>query len=266
MRVRSPLSILISLLLLIVSCTGASNSDGEFSGSRCFVTVETGRGISCSYMEKFTMNDAEIISDTIHLLHVHCLDGGTFTHVDSLSSYADYLRACVAGERVSGGEFPSIKSDFYRKVADVKGREDVLQLSDMLERKSYCHRFHFYYPDGVNFYRNVLRFEIAYFKYREGDINSSLRILYSLEKSKDSRIVWLARKLKNRIYAQLQQPPDTSPIPFPISGDSVIVHSILCEMDFPETLVVRGGRLHVWISPFSRRFLGDSLSLNEIGG
>ena len=253
MRVLLLSSILISFLL---SC---GPSRPSFEGSRCFVTLETDSNIRCSYHENFSIGK---IPDTIHLLYTYCLDGNSFLYVDSLSKYGDYVRTCLRGESI--GKSVSLLDTFYREVVRARDRGDVLRLSDILERKFYCHRFRFYYPEKVNFYRNILRFETAYFHYRRGNINSALRILYSLEKSKDVRVVWIARRLKNRIYEHLNQPADTSSVPFPMEGDTLLIYIPRCEMDFPETLIVRGGRLHLWISPFSRRFLGDSLFLNEI--
>ncbi len=248
MRVRSLSFILISASILLGACS--HRKVPFFEGNGCFVSVEKVDTFYCQYVENFRLDSSFALSSDLIMLYAHCLDGKKIFLREGSSHTADYLGSCIfSWKKPEGMVFkPFGEPRFYRLLAEAKGRRDLLYVADMLERKSYCNYFHFYYPRYVEFYRKIIRFRLALEETREGNYNDALRILASLIGDGDYRIRFVAAALRDTIMRRLGQEPRNVEVKVDLEGDT-IVRQPVCEMDFPETLVVKEGVLVRWETP-----------------
>ncbi len=248
MRVRSLLFILISIPLISGACSRRSTP--FFQGNACFVSVEKVDTFYCRYVDSLRLDSSIVSSRDVKMLYAYCLDGKRIFIREGSSWMVDYASFCLfpgSGGRERAFGFP-IEPRFYKLLEEARGRDGLMYLADMLERKSYCNHFHFYYPDRVNFYREVIRFRMALEEMRSGNYNESLKILASLSGSGDFRIRFIVNALRDTIMRRLGQEPESRPVRVDIQGDTLI-RGPVCEMDFPETLVVRDGFLIEWRTP-----------------
>ncbi len=253
MRVRLLSSILISAFLLSGACS--RRNAPFFEGRGCFVSVEKVDTFYCNYVENFRLDSSMVSLRDVKMLYAYCLDGKHIFIREGSSWMVDYVNSCIFSARAKEGmasSFP-VKPRFYRLLEEAKGREDLLYLADMLERKSYCNYFSFYYPRRVAFYREVIRFRMALEEMKSGNYNESLKILASLSSSGDFRIRFIASALRDTIMRRLGQEPKMVPVRVDLAEDTLIVNPV-CEMDFPETLVVRNGILVRWKTPIIPNF------------
>ncbi len=253
MRVRSPSFILISVSLILGACSRTSTP--FFEGSDCFVSIEKTDTFYCTYVEHLRLDSSLVPGEDVKMLYAYCLDGGSVFVREGSSWMVEYVKSCVLSGGVRGGmafQFP-VKPRFYRLLEEARGREDLMYLADMLERKSYCNYFSFYYPDKVDFYREVIRFRMALEEAKSGNYNEALKILSSLSRSGDYRIRFIVDALRDTIMGRLGQETDTEPVKVDIREDTLIRIPV-CEMDFPETLVVKEGVLLQWKTPIIPEF------------
>jgi len=248
MRVLSLSFILISLSILLGACS--RQKVPFFEGRGCFVSVEKVDTFYCQYVENFRLDSSFILSDDLIMLYAYCLDGKSMFLREGSSHAVDYVNACIFSDRKPGSMTmkPFGEPRFYELLARADEREDLLYVADMLERKSYCNYFHFYYPKDVDFYRKVIRFRLALEETKRGNYNEALRILSSLSDEEDYRIRLVVNALRDTIMKRLGQDPRESKVEVDLREDT-LVRQPVCEMDFPETLVVEDGVLKRWESP-----------------
>jgi len=248
MRVRSLSFILISLPILLGACS--RQKVPFFQGNGCFVSVEKVDTFYCQYVENFRLDSSFILSNDLIMLYAHCLDGKSIFLREGSSHIIDYVNSCIFSREKPEGMalMPFGEPQFYRFLAEAEGRRDLLYVADMLERKSYCNYFHFYYPRDVDFYRKVIRFRLALEETKEGNYNEALRILSSLSDEEDFRIRFVVNALRDTIMRRLGQNPEERRVMVNFQDDT-LVREPVCEMDFPETLIVHEGELIRWNTP-----------------
>ncbi len=247
MRVRSPSFILISVSLILGACSRGNAP--FFEGYGCFVSVEKVDTFYCRYVDSLRLDSSMVFGDDLKMLYAYCLDGKSVFVKEGSSWMVDYVNSCIfsRGRAMEAPGFP-VKPRFYRLLEEARGKEELIYLADMLERKSYCNYFHFYYPDRVDFYRRVIRFRMAVEEMKTGNYSESLRILASLSRSEDFRIRFISDVLRDTIMRRLGQEVKPRPVRVNMEKDTLIRVPV-CEMDFPETLVVHDGILVRWKTP-----------------
>jgi hypothetical protein len=180
------------------------------------------------------------------LFFLSCLNGFDTLISRKNSLYSEYIRSCI----YSNGHInkPIFGTEFYKSLINASLFK-LNEIADKLYYLNYPLFFKVYNRKRVEFYRLIIRYKIAKIYYEEGKLKKSIEILNELIKEKEPRVRFISLKLLNQIYSQLQSKLDTTKVYVSLKDGFYIKNRMICELDFPETLVVKNGELIYWSSP-----------------